>query len=332
MLAAYTALRQPRTAAAPLALGILAAALGLRTWARNADWRDNVTLDTAAVSACPKSYKTHAMLASALFTADPDHGNIDRVIEQAELSLAALDPLPDLHNVAQAYGQAANYYLLRGDILLQHDPSGDLKPGPESIRAYQRSLQILLRCVSIFQAFDRRDEEQARVRGKPVDTVASRSYVNAYRMLSTAYLRLLDMNKALDAALHARSLDPANPDTYHQISDILRIEGRPDDAAVMLMTGAALTSDAGLAQDLMQLYRSGLDSRGCAIIDGPGGPAINPACPMVHQHLCAAAADTIRLHLAGRSRDLAVKTRNQAVAEFGCPTEPLDHLLADGPG
>ena len=47
-------------------LALLLVSLGLRTWERNRDWRDDVTLFTAAAAAQPRSAKVHANLATSL--------------------------------------------------------------------------------------------------------------------------------------------------------------------------------------------------------------------------------------------------------------------------
>jgi hypothetical protein len=57
-----------------------------------------------------------------------------------------------------------------------------------------------------------------------------------------------------------------------------------DDAAVTLMLGQFATGDLAFRSRLLDLYR-GID---CALVPGPAGPAINPQCPAVHRHLCAA--------------------------------------------
>jgi hypothetical protein len=57
--------------AAPIALGLVAAAFAIRTWARNLDWRDDLTMATAAVRTAPKSFKTHYLLSQALYESDP---------------------------------------------------------------------------------------------------------------------------------------------------------------------------------------------------------------------------------------------------------------------
>ena len=71
------------------------AALIARTWVRNSDWKDDLSIATASVQASPGSFKTHDLLANVLYASDPTHANIDRVIQESEKSLAILNPLPD---------------------------------------------------------------------------------------------------------------------------------------------------------------------------------------------------------------------------------------------
>ena len=68
----------------------------------------------------------------------------------------------------------------------------------------------------------------------------------------------------------------------------------------------------------MDLYRGGLDTKGCGIIDGPNGPTVNPGCEMVHQHLCKAAADAIQLSLTIGRQDMAESLRHGAAGQLGC--------------
>jgi len=68
-------------------------------------------------------------------------------------------------------------------------------------------------------------------------------------------------------------------------SDYLAL-GRRDDAAITLMTGQLSTGNLIFRNRLLELYRGD----GCALVPGPNGPAINPQCPAVHLHLCAAIA------------------------------------------
>jgi hypothetical protein len=65
-----------------------------------------------------------------------------------------------------------------------------------------------------------------------------------------------------------------------------------------------LSGDRGLLDELLKLYQSGVDQKGCAVKAGPHGPTLNPACETVMRDLCEA---TRRMHRA----DLG--------ARFGCP-------------
>jgi hypothetical protein len=136
----------------------------------------------------------------------------------------------------------------------------------------------------------------------------------------------------VDAAAAALELDPLNAQRYWQLATAYLADSRADEAAVALMRGALATSDMSLRQDLLSLYRQGLDSKGCATVPGPNGPAINPSCEIVRRHTCAAAAATIPLYLRAGRRDLAQLLKDSVSRDFGCPAAQLNQLLPEGPG
>ena len=61
------------------------------------------------------------------------------------------------------------------------------------------------------------------------------------------------------------------------------------EAAAALMEGVVVTTDIGLRNELLRLYQSGVDTMGCATMPVQGNTALNPSCPIVQRHLCAAA-------------------------------------------
>ena len=296
---------------APITLSLVVAACTARTWARNSDWRDDLSLMTAAAETSPHSYKTHRALAAALYDSDATHANIDRVIAEAEKSLAILDSVPDWHNNAEAYRQTSGYYIAKGDLLAS---------APESLLAFRRALELLLRSKTIVNATSRGQEAPQADPAKLADLE---------RSISETSLRLQDTSTALDAAVAALELDPTNPQSYRQLSAASLANGHADEAAVALVQGAIVTSDQSLRQDLMTLYRQGLDSKGCAIRPGPNGPAFNPSCEIVRTHTCAAVAATIPLYLRLQRRDLAEQLRDSAPRDFGCPAALLNRLLQE---
>lgn len=233
---------------------LLPAMLGFaaRTWERNPDWQNNLTLAESEVRAAPRSFKAHLMLARALFEADPQHSHLDRTIGEGERTVALLDPLPDSQNTWLPYRELAGYYLVKGDGLRPVDPESEV--------AWQRAAQLLRRAISIIEA-------SPQAPAVPGEAVVPLDLAEAYRTLSGAWLRVSDTKKAYDAAVRARDLDPASPDGYRSVANALRGSGRDDDAIAALMEGEMLTSDPGLDPDVVLIYRA-REIRGALLSQG----------------------------------------------------------------
>ena len=124
--------------------------------------------------------------------------------------------------------------------------------------------------------------------------------------------------------MEGRRMEPGNTEIHHQIAAILLDQGRADEAAAALMEGVLVTTDSGLRNELLRLYQGGLDRLGCATMQVQGNTALNPACDIVHRHLCAASAGTIRLRLETGRPDLAETMKQTALKEFNCTAEELE--------
>jgi tetratricopeptide (TPR) repeat protein len=287
-------------------VAVIVAALAVRTVARNADWRSDLTLGESAVQTAPDSYKSHKLLANALFES---HVPIDRVLAEADKSLAILSPLPDLRNNADSWRRAANWYLAKGDSASAH-----------------RSIEILQRCMAIVTAQD----EQARSlpRYDPATSPLATARADVNRTIAAAYLKLGDPTQALAASAGAIELDPENPDAYRQYAQTLSAAGRNQEAMVTLMEGVMLTVDPGLRQLVVELYQRGLDPHGCALLAGQDGrPALNPSCDTVRGHLCAATVEAIKLRKKTGREDRVEQLRASGVRDFGCPASQLDQAM-----
>ena len=289
------AFRFPRFA--PPLLCVLIAAFAVRTVARNADWHDDLTISEAAVRASPRSFKTHMLRANALLESDPSHANIDQVIAEAEQSLAILDPLPDSRNNSDMYQRAGGYYFMKGDLLRRRNPDGSWLTPPESARAYQRAIELFLRFQAIAKSPDAGVEQQ----------------------LAKLYLRLNQPERALASAVKARALAPDSPESHRIVAGLLVDSNREHEAVIALLEGVLVTGDTGLRQTLLNLYRGGLDLKGCAT--APDG-SLNPSCEAIHADLCAASAGAIRLRLETRRPDLARAMNATATRDFGCASGP----------
>jgi tetratricopeptide (TPR) repeat protein len=329
VLAVYAPARrlgQARLAA--VALGLIVVAFAARTWVRNRDWRDDVSLMTAAVETSPRSYKTHSALAAALFDRDPSHADMGRVIEEAEEALTILEPLPESRKPPLAYHRAGQYYLAQGDLARERGLEGGATAAPDGTRAYRRALELLERCRTIATASHQELAANARARGRPIPELDTSRLADVERKIVAARLGLGDPRGAAEAARRALDAEPQSVSAYRQLATALVAAGRMDEAAVALAQGVMITSDMSLREDLLRLYRDGLDTEGCAVVArGPYETAVNPTCGIVRKHSCAAVAASMRLYVRTGRRNLAEQLKASALRDIGCAVGPLDAIL-----
>lgn len=283
---------------APVALGLVTAALAARTWVRNADWRDDMSIARATAESSPLSYKAHALLATVLYES---HGDKARVLEESVKSREPLDKLPDDRVPPAPYRFAATLYMEGGD--------------------YPKAIAALSRYIAADRA------ELAAFKAAVPGGVSTEEIERAARSRETEAESLLAEASRLAGKSAPRVVDPLSPETYRQQAAAAASSGRLDEAAVDLVEGAFVTSDASLREALVQLYKEGLDPKSCALSAGPAGPAINPDCPIVHRHVCAAAPFVLKTLAADHRAELAQTRKKMFAAQFGCPRAPLDEAL-----
>ena len=303
---------------APILLAALIVALGIRTWSRNRDWQDNSTLLEAGVRDTPESFASHFGLATHLHQSDPTHSNLDRVIAEAEKSLTILDPLPDSQNFEDAYANAGTYYQLKGDLLARSAASGNQAASAESAKAYQRALQILLRGAAIGDSYDQQIRAREMARGKPDSEIAHVGSKSLYPELALTCLRLGDAQKSYDAIQRALLVDPQQPRTFVVLAQILLTEKRTDEAAVAFVESYMSSGDREILRPLAELYRNGLDPKGCAISQDAGGFSLNTFCEPVHNHICRAKAELIRVYTRANRGDLIEDLKSRTATDTSC--------------
>lgn len=259
-------------------LGVVAAGFAVRTWVRNIDWTDDKTMAMASVETSPGSFKTHQLLAATLLS----DREVDLAVAEADRSVAILAPLPDDLDLPGPWNLAATCHRAKGD-----------KDGARA--QYEETVRLARRSIAIDEAsraeYDRRHEVKSPVPASAAD---------AYRTLASAYLHLGENRQASEEALKAQAIDPANVGVYVEIADAYFALGRGEEAAVILAEGVFLTGDRGLLDELLKLYQSGVDQKGCAVKEGPRGPTLNPNCEIVVRDLCEATARIHRPDLGGR--------------------------------
>ncbi|HUK29823.1 MAG TPA: hypothetical protein VLV89_01845 [Candidatus Acidoferrum sp.] len=308
----------------PIAMALIIACLGIRTWVRNKDWRDDFSLATASVKASAESFKTHMALSLYYYKNDPGR-NIDAAIAEAEKSLAILKDVPDNKSWVIPYLNAESDYRMKGDISLK---AGQSSTGgtssQEATHAYQRALEILLRAVPIDKKAGEKQRALEIQHGTPESQIVPVATPHLYYHLAQTYLSLRDANKAYKAALYARALAPGLSETSLLTAQAAASTGNINDAAVALMVGYLITRDNAFLPRLNSLYKSGLDPKGCGLASTPNGPILNSTCEPVHAEICSAYADIIQIFQWNLKQDIADQTKSVAIRDFGCTVHDLD--------
>jgi tetratricopeptide (TPR) repeat protein len=250
---------------------------------------------------------------------NPTHSNLKRVIDEAEKSLAILDPLPDSENFEDAYANAGTYYQLKGDLLRKTDDDGKVNISLESEKAYQRALQILLRGASIGKVYDEQIRAKGMTRGKSDSEIPHVGSKSMYPELALTYLRLGDIRKSRDAIERAVVIDPEQPKTFVTLARIFLTENRNDEAAVALVESYMVSGNKDLLGPLAEIYRSGLDPKGCAISQDADGISLNTFCQPVHNDICRAKAELIRVYTTAHRRDLINELKSRTASDATCP-------------
>ena len=290
---------------APAALALVCVAFAARTYARNFDWFDDLTLWTSAAKLGPASYKSHSSLATDLMAIKG--ASLDRAVGEFDRSLAILDPLPDERNVSAVHANAGRCYRIKGDTL----------SAPQSDYWYRKSLDALLRGRKIDVVYDQALRLENAAHGKEI---ARSGWIPLYLELGRTYLRLSEPRPALEALAFGRTLRP-DPEFSEEMAAAWRALGDPQQAAIALIEGLAIdSSHTQFASELVDLYQR-TEPQSCAIRNVAGSVSLNLDCPLVHSQLCTASRNVALLYHQEGQDPLAAGTARGAIGDLGCPAE-----------
>jgi tetratricopeptide (TPR) repeat protein len=306
---------------APALLCMCIAGFAARTWVRNADWQTELSIARASVRTSPNSFKAHSNLATQLSNSDPSGANIDEVAGEIDKSLAILDPLPDSENTATVYAEAGRIFQAKGDRLVRTGPDGKPIIPPESVQDYDKSLRLLIRGAAIDQSAVAEYRRQLIAAGR--NTTIPTGFPKLYEQLASAYLRAGNFQKAYEAAVHARQLEPEKIENYVVMGQALAVQGRREDAALAFVEGLLASGNQNFVYAIRELYKTGMDPEGCAITPSAQGPSLNANCAPVHRDLCRASADLSGLYRQLQRDDVADTIKSRAIEQFRCAADDL---------
>ncbi len=293
---------------AMILLGSIIAIAGARTWMRNSDWRDNLTLARADVTAAPRSYGLQQRLANALYEHDP-RGNLDRAIHAAENAWRIQLGVPPEQRVEQNPANLGAWYREKGDLL----------GGPATAGGrvwYERALEILERGVEISNARERAFDRAQIAHGKPPSTRTAMQ--NIYFNLGAVNAQLGRYPQALNAYRFGRDINPRSGNPYPEIAAVHAAAGDWRAAAVALHEEILVEGPKPDTINRLQALYEGRLSMTCAT-SPIRGAALNYACPPVREDVCSASADLEKAYVEARqpqfARDIAAHAR-----QYGCDT------------
>ena len=304
-----------------LAVGVLVlGALGLRTYARNADWRDELTLWQSAVVAAPGSFKTHKGLSNALWARGSTEANIDAAIASAERGLAVLEahPLPIQRQDNTLFSDLGMYYRIKGEFLAARG---------ESVAAQnllQRSEEILLRAKEV-DAFANQASRATRIASglRPAD-IANYGNYKVYVLLAETRLDQHRWTESDESASYARQLAPAESITHFMLGYVRIGQGRIEDAAVNVVQCLLLEPANPPAWAKLRAVYATLGQNPVPIREDQNGrPVLDTNNPLARKHVNLACADLVRLMVESKQLTNARIFWERAVREFGCPPEAL---------
>ena len=284
-----------------------------RTFLRNRDWQDDLTFWQRLVETSPRDYRAQVGVARAIADRDKTDEHLDEVIDRLDRALAIA---PDALN---ALLPASYYNRLKGDAVAGHGPAGELIPTTDAVKRYERSLALLL------QAKANVDRATARtaawLAGHHWDPAAVRNneQVDVYRNLGQVWLRLGNAVAAIEAFRQLQMINPADPLVYRDLAYAYQVAGQRTPAAVCLWESTFVDPGAAptAADELFRLYKE-MDPQGCAVLTEEGRNHLNPNCPLVRKHICAAYAEMIRIFLATGHTNMAGQVRASALQKYGC--------------
>jgi tetratricopeptide (TPR) repeat protein len=300
--------RLPSGRFVPVALCALLALYAARTFARNLDWQDNLTLASADVQTCPRSFRLRDTLAKALWEQD-ERRNIEEAIREEEVSWSMVEPLPVDRSSELPPTYLGIYYAFKADLV------GGAS-NPQSRPWYEKSIAVLLRARAISQAAAKSFDDAQLAHGKPLG--GRTGMPELYLALGSDYYSLARHPEAVEAFLHGRTLNPGMPSLYDGLADAYWAMGQYDRAVTALESKGMLDGFAPATLAAIAQMYAHMPDASCAVESRGAGPQLNPNCPKLRSDLCLAASDLAQAYTDARNPAQARTFRAEAAQRYGC--------------
>jgi tetratricopeptide (TPR) repeat protein len=285
-----------------------------RTYERNFDWRDDLTICGSALEVAPQSFRVQKGMARALYKADKVQ-NLDAAIAAAERAQSILEEnapkgvsVPGL--VLQDLG---TYYRAKANLVARQG----LDPAEADVWL-QRAQDVLARAVSWEKEVNEEHRQVEMRRGVPFGDIVNYGNTPLYEALAAVYLQRGLWVEALATLQHLLALQPAAADTYLRMSAAAESLHRTEEAILYAMQAFMVDPQREeVWPRLHSLYRI-LDPQSCAFVLSDGQYRFDDTCPAVRSHICRAFASLHRNFLYAGNRPAADAARSNAENNYGC--------------
>ena len=303
---------------------IVISALGVRTFVRNADWRDDLTLWTSSVAAAPGSYKAHMLYGEAILAdaerknAIPSEQVIDAALKQHEIARSILDtnpPLPLKWENITSYLHIAKDYRLKGQLA---DNAGRRDEG---IKFYRKSLEALGKAQELDRFKNQLSREYRLRRGIPAGEIPDIGNFFVYESLCLTYGRLAEWEKCEAPARYLQHIAPEQPSGYQLLGAADFNLGRYHDAAEQFLAGL-LVNPAN--SDWLTSLRTTYENLGIEpnpVLERGTTLSLRSEAPYVRDQLTRSAEMVLRLFKESGKSEEAQELQNRVLKEYSLRPE-----------
>jgi len=297
--------------------------LSARTWVRNRDWKDDVSLWTAAAQTCPKSFKCYQSLAQSLRDRDGVEKTADKMIELLNQSRYILETskLPVVDRALHTYNLLTLGYWQQADAQALVEIQTGVSSNTLSQQKYQKALETCQLGVEVDQAINQASRQSRIKKGIPEKDVFDVGNYQIHYLHAMLLERTGNASKALEAIEYARHLTPNNPDLHLAAAEMnLRHNQLP--LAAIRGWQALLTGKDSVWPMLEQIYKQIAPNDQLVTLSN-AGPSVHLQHPMITGHLDDALQELTvachRVELDRVARDM-LKMANRDLLR------PIDHL------
>jgi len=305
----------------PIALAVVA--LGIRTYVRNWDWKNELALWTSAMQVAPDSFKTHKNLAESYYNADSTEKGLDAAIGEAEKSLAILNrPDIDQHIERQdltLFFELGSYYGLKARLCRKRGAIDDTR------RYDEKAVTIYRRAVEVNKWVDQESHRIRLARGAKPEDLHPVGRHDVYRNLALTLCDLGRYDEALENIRASIRLSPSDASPWFIAAGCLRVLNRPSEAAPCDIMAVLINQNYINAwKDLYEIYAQSESSNNPVQVTPDGHFSFAVDHPRFRRDLIAACADYVRLLRDDHYYEEAKKFEQFAINTYGCPPEALN--------